>query len=134
MARYAKRCCSEVNENIFERIVNSAADAWRARAVASSIRPRSNSKQARFFEASRRVGMFRPKDLLVDLRSRFLKSGSALAYSPIASYSTARLLRLVRRVGMFRPKNLLPDLGALLVERFGFGVLAHRLSTARPGY
>src|SRR5580692_8728583 len=47
MSKYAKRCSSEVNENIFERIANCAADAWRARAVASSIRPRSNSSAAR---------------------------------------------------------------------------------------
>ena len=36
-------------------------------------------------------------------------------------------MRLSRRVGMFWPKNLLPDPERFLVERLGFGVLAHIL-------
>ena len=35
---------------------------------------------------------------------------------------------------MFWPKNLLSDPERLLVERFGFGVLAHALYIALPGY
>ena len=60
------------------------------------------------------------------------RSGSALAYSPICLVELGQVIEAGRRVGMFWPKNLLPDPERFLVERFGFGVLAHlQYSTAR---
>src|ERR1700722_950876 len=56
---------------IFERIVNSAAAAWRAKALASSIRSRSNSNSARFSRLVAVWGWFWSKNLLGDLE-RFL--------------------------------------------------------------
>ena len=45
----------------------------------------------------------------------------------MASVQLGQVIEAERRVGMFWPKNLLPDLERFLIERFGFGVLAHSL-------
>ena len=69
--------------------------------------------------------MFWP-ETFCQIRSASFKSGSALAYSPIP-VQQGQVIEARRRVGMFWPKNLLPDPERFLVERFGFGVLAHFL-------
>ena len=82
MSKYAKRCCSEVNENIPERIFIFAADACRARAVASSFRPRSNSNSARLSRPSAVSGCSGAKTFY-RIRSASFRSGSAFTYSPM---------------------------------------------------
>jgi hypothetical protein len=122
MFKYAKRCSSEVNENIFERIVDSAADAWRARALASPIRLSSNSESARLLRLC--AGMFRPKNFPVD-PERFLKERFSFGVLAHVLVQLAQVIEAGRGDVMFRAQDLLVDPERFLVERLCSGVLAH---------
>src|SRR5271166_4493835 len=112
MSKYAKRCCSEVNENIFERTVNFAADAWRARAVASSIRPRSNSSVASRPMAEAVSGCSAPRSFC-RVRSAFWQSDFGSGVLAHALVQQGQVIGGSRCIGMFSAKELLLDLERL---------------------